>query len=110
TADARGGSVDPDFTSLLSSSQIPPNGANTTRYRNAIVDRDLKLGLTTLDDAKRRVYYDQMQVELARTLPLLPQHGRFAAMAYAPRLVLDPAKTLQSPLAYYNVEDWKITP
>jgi peptide/nickel transport system substrate-binding protein len=110
TADARGGAVDPDLTTILSSSQIPPNGANTTRYRNATVDRDLKLGLTTIDDAKRRIYYDEMQAELAKTLPLLPQHGRFAAMAYAPRLYLDPAKTLQSPLCYYNVEDWTITP
>jgi peptide/nickel transport system substrate-binding protein len=109
TGDARGGIVDPDLTSILSSSQIPPNGANTTHYRDAIVDRDLKLGLTTLDAAKRRGYYDQMQVELNKTLPLLPQHGRFAASAYSPRLYLDPAKTLQSPLGYYNVEDWTFT-
>jgi ABC-type transport system substrate-binding protein len=106
-ADARGGIVDPDLTSIFSSSQIPPNGANTTHYKNAIVDRDLRLGLVTLDDAKRRQYYDEMQAELARTVPIMPQVGRFAAMAYAPRLYFDPKTTLQSPLGYYNVEDWR---
>jgi ABC-type transport system substrate-binding protein len=107
-ADARGGAVDPDLTSLFDSSQIPPNGANTTHFKDKIVDHDLRLGLITLDDAKRRQYYDEMQVELAKMLPILPQVGRFAAMAYAPRLELDPKATLQSPLGYYNVEDWKL--
>jgi hypothetical protein len=45
-----------------------------------------------------------------RTLPWLPQTGRFAALAYAPRLVLDPKTTLQSPLLYYNIQDWSIGP
>ena len=110
TANARGGAVDPDLTTILSSSQIPPNGANTTRYRDAIVDRDLKLGLTTTNDAQRRKYYDEMQVELGKTLPILPQRGRFSALAYSPRLVLDPKNTLQSPLLYFNVEDWTVKP
>jgi peptide/nickel transport system substrate-binding protein len=110
TANGRGGAVDPDLTTILASSQIPPNGSNTTHYRDAIVDRDLKLGLTTLNDAKRREYYDQMQVELSKTLPILPQRGRFSALAYASRLVLNPKTTLQSPLLYFNVEDWALTP
>jgi peptide/nickel transport system substrate-binding protein len=105
--DARGGIVDPDLTTILASSQMPPNGANTTYYSDPIVDRDLKLGLVTIDDAQRRKYYDQMQLELSKTLPIMPQYGRFAAMAYAPRLVFDPATTLQTPLGYYNVEDWR---
>jgi peptide/nickel transport system substrate-binding protein len=110
TANGRGGAVDPDLTTLLASSQIPPNGSNTTRYRDPIVDRDLRLGLTTIDDAKRRQYYDEMQVELAKTLPILPQFGRFSAMAYSPRLHLDPKTTLQSPFLYFNVEDWTLSP
>ena len=110
TADGRGGAVDPDLTTILASDQIPPNGSNTTRYRDAIVDRDLKLGLTTLDDAKRRQYYDEMQIELGKTLPILPQRGRFAALAHDPRLILDPKTTLQSPPLYYNVDEWSIRP
>jgi len=87
TANGRGGVVDPDLTTILASSQIPPNGANTTHYRDAIVDRDLKLGLTTLDDAKRRAYYNEMQDELGKTLPILPQRTRFSAMAFDARLI-----------------------
>lgn len=109
-ADSRGGIIDPDLTGLLSSAAIPPHGANTTRYRNALVDRDLKLGLVTLDDAKRRAYYNEIQAELARTLPVLPQLGRFAALGHAARLHLDPKTTLQNPLLYYNVEDWTLDP
>ncbi len=107
-ADARGGVVDPDLTAILSSDQMPPNGANTTHYKDARVDRDLRLGLVTIDDKKRRAYYDDMQVELAKTLPILPQVGRFAASGYSPRLYLDPKTTLQSPLGWYDVEQWKI--
>jgi peptide/nickel transport system substrate-binding protein len=109
-ADARGGAVDPDWTTVLASSQRRPNGANTTDYNDPIVDRDLKLGLTTLDDAKRRQYYDQMQLELSKTLPIMPQHGRFAAMGYNARVYFDPKTTLQSPLVYYNVQDWTMKP
>jgi peptide/nickel transport system substrate-binding protein len=110
TANGRGGVVDPDLTTILSSSQMPPNGANTTFYSDPIVDRDLKLGLTSLDDAKRRGYYNEMQMELGKTLPILPQRTRFSALAYDRRLVLDPKTTLQSPLLYFNVQDWSLQP
>ena len=110
TADARGGVVDPDLTTLMASTQVPPNGMNTTHYHDALVDRDLKLGLTTLDDAKRRQYYDEIQLELSKTLPMMPQHGRFAATGYSARLYLNPATTLQSPLLFYNVEQWTLSP
>ena len=110
TADARGGIVDPDLTTLFASAQVPPNGANTTHYRNKVVDRDLKIGLTTLDDAKRRKIYNEIQEELARTLPVLPQFGRFAAQGHTARVHFIPGKTLQNPLLYYNVEDWTLDP
>jgi peptide/nickel transport system substrate-binding protein len=107
-ADARGGAIDPDYYSVLHSSQRPPAGANTTGYDNPVVDHDLTMGLRTIDYAKRRVYYDQMQRELAATLPMLWQYTRFAATAYSPRLRLDPKTTLQAPLIWYNVFDWKL--
>ena len=107
-ADARGGVIDPDYYSVLHSSQRPPAGANTTGYADPVVDRDLTSGLRTLDDAGRRVYYDEMQARLARTLPMLWQYTRFAATAYSSRLKLDPKTSLQSPLLWYNVFDWKL--
>lgn len=107
-ADARGGVTDPDYYEVLHSSQRPPAGANTTGYADPVVDRDLSLGLRTLDYAGRRALYDQMQVQLARTLPMLWQYTRFAATAYSARLELDPKTTLQSPLIWYDVYAWKL--
>lgn len=108
-ADGRGGWTDPDLTSILASTQTPPNGFNTTFYHNPRVDRDLKLGLQTIDPAKRKVYYDDMQRELARTLPILYQYGRFASLGRDSRLHLPPRATLQSPLLFFNVEDWTLS-
>jgi peptide/nickel transport system substrate-binding protein len=108
-SDSRGG-IDPDYTTLFGSSQVPPNGTNTTHYSNAIVDRDLKLGLVTLDDAKRRGYYDEVQAILTKTLPVLPLTGRFAALGHSRRLHLVPNATLQNPYLYFNVEDWTLDP
>jgi ABC-type transport system substrate-binding protein len=105
-ADARGGGLDPDQTPVLLSTQRPPAGANTTGYDDPVVDHDLLAGVRELDYAKRRALYDQMQMRLAETLPMLWQYGRYAGTAYAARLVLDPKVTLQSPLIWYNVQDW----
>jgi peptide/nickel transport system substrate-binding protein len=102
-----GGSVDPDMTTNLASDQMPPAGANTGGFSDPILDRDMKRGLTELDDAKRRAIYDDMQREIADKVPMFYQWGRFAGTAYSARLVLDPKTTLQQPLLYYNVEDWK---
>jgi peptide/nickel transport system substrate-binding protein len=102
-----GGSVDPDMTTNLASDQMPPAGANTGGFSDPVLDRDMKRGLTELDDAKRRAIYNDMQREIAETVPIFYQWGRFAGTAYSKRLLLDPKTTLQSPLMYYNVEDWK---
>jgi peptide/nickel transport system substrate-binding protein len=105
-AEGFGGSVDPDMTTNLASSQIPPAGANTGAFKDPVLDRLLKAGLTELDDSKRRAIYDAMQREIADKVPMFYQWGRFAGTAYSPHLVLDPKTALQQPLLYYNIEDW----
>ena len=107
-AEAFGGSVDPDLTTNLASSQLPPAGANTGGFKDPVSDELMKRGLTELDDAKRRAIYDQLQVRLADQVPIFWQYGRFAALAHRPRLILDEKTTLQSPLLYYNIEEWKV--
>ncbi len=107
--DERGGVLDPDWTTVLLSTARPPNGANTTGYNDPIVDYDLKQGLRELDYTKRRALYNQMQVQLAKTLPMLWQYSAYSRAAYTPRLRLDPKTTLQAPLIWYNVADWKLT-
>jgi ABC-type transport system substrate-binding protein len=72
------------------------------------MDRLLKAGLVELDDAKRRAIYHRVQEIIADQIPIFFQYGRFASLARAKRLQLDPKTTLQSPLMYYNVEDWTL--
>jgi peptide/nickel transport system substrate-binding protein len=109
-AEGSGGSVDPDMFSLLDSTQIPPAGANTGAFKDPEMDRVLRAGLLELDDKKRRAIYDRMQEIIADKIPIFWQYGRFASLAHAKRLQLDPKTTLQSPLLYYNIEDWKVAP
>lgn len=109
-ADARGGTTDPDWTAVFASWETPPAGANTTFYKDPIVDRDLRAGIRLVDYAKRRPLYDQMQARLAETLPMLWWYTGYAATAHAKRLKLDPKVTLQSPLIWYNVADWILEP
>jgi peptide/nickel transport system substrate-binding protein len=107
--DGRGGVVDPDYSEILLSTNRPPAGANTTGYDDPIVDRALIDGVRELDYRKRRAIYDVMQARLAQTLPMLFLYGRFSAIAYGPRLHIDPKTTLQAPLLWYNVQDWQLT-
>jgi peptide/nickel transport system substrate-binding protein len=109
-ATSRGGAIDPDWTTVFASWQKPPAGANTTGYADPIVDRDLREGIRTVDYAKRKAIYDDMQARLAETLPMLWLDGAFAAAAHSPRLHLDPKVTLQSPLMFYNIADWTLGP
>jgi peptide/nickel transport system substrate-binding protein len=102
-----GGSVDPDMTANLATSSIPPAGQNTGAFHDPVLDRLMKAGLTELDDGKRRAIYNEMQREIADKVPMLYQWTRFAGTAYSAHLVLDPKTTLQQPLLYYNIEDWK---
>jgi peptide/nickel transport system substrate-binding protein len=107
-AEGFGGSVDPDMTVNLATASIPPNGANYGAFRDPAFDDLLKRALTELDDSKRQAMYYQMQREIAAQVPIFYQWERFAGLAHSQRLVLDPKTTLQSPLLYYNVEDWTV--
>jgi peptide/nickel transport system substrate-binding protein len=109
-AEGFGGATDPDMTAVLSSTQYPPAGNNTTFFTDKTMDELLKRGLTELDDNKRRAIYDQVQVETAKQVPILWQYGRFAGYARSAHLQLDPKTTLQSPLLFFNIEDWKDVP
>jgi peptide/nickel transport system substrate-binding protein len=103
-----GGSVDPDLTSNLATTSFSPAGGNTSHFSDPEMDRLLAAGVTELDDAKRRVIYDRVQQIIADQVPIFYLWGRFSALAHAKRLELDPRTTLQSPLVYFNVEDWTL--
>ena len=75
-----------------------------------IVDRDLRARARDASTTRSAVrYYDEMQVELAKTLPILPQVGRFAATGVLRRACTSIRRRRCSRRSlYYNVEDWKL--
>jgi peptide/nickel transport system substrate-binding protein len=67
-----GGNQDPDmFENVFATSSFAPKRANRTFYSNARVDELIKEGRSTLDQAKRKVIYDEVQVILAEDLPYI---------------------------------------
>jgi peptide/nickel transport system substrate-binding protein len=109
-AEGFGGSTDPDLTSVLATQSFAPAGGNTTRFSNPEADRLMAAGVRELDDAKRRVIYDKLQALVAEQVPYFYQYGRFAGVASAQRVDFGPRGLLQSPLCYFDVEDWSLRP
>ncbi len=67
-----GGNQDPDmFENVFATSSFAPKRANRTFYSNARVDELIKEGRSTLDQVKRKVIYDEVQVILAEDLPYI---------------------------------------
>ena len=63
--------VDPDDSTTLVSSAIPPNGQNIYRFRDPAVDADEKIALTHYDRATRKKAYDDIQARIVDELPFL---------------------------------------
>ena len=67
-----GGNQDPDiFEALFHSSKFPPNGANRSFYSNPRVDALIEEGHRTLDLARRKIVYAEIQKILANDLPYI---------------------------------------
>jgi peptide/nickel transport system substrate-binding protein len=67
-----GGNQDPDmFENVFATSSFAPKRANRTFYSNPRVDELIKEGRSTLDQAKRKVIYDEIQQIVARDLPYI---------------------------------------
>jgi peptide/nickel transport system substrate-binding protein len=67
------GIADPDvYHYAFHSSQVPPDGANRGRYRDAEVDRLLEAGRRELSRDKRKEIYRRVQLLLSRDLPVFP--------------------------------------
>ncbi len=67
------------------------------------------MGLKTLGAAKRKVLYDQMQVETAKTLPVLWGYVPYYRAAYLPRLHFNTRVPLPDLYLWVNVFDWTIS-
>ncbi|HKJ82569.1 MAG TPA: peptide-binding protein, partial [Mariprofundaceae bacterium] len=64
-------SPEPDQYSIWHSSQTGPRQFNFLSYANATVDKDLVAATRTFDRTKRKEYYDEMQVELHKDVPVV---------------------------------------
>ena len=67
-----GGNQDPDmFENVFATSSFAPKRANRTFYSNPRVDELIKDGRSTLDQARRKAIYDEIQQIVARDLPYI---------------------------------------
>ncbi|MFH0800204.1 MAG: ABC transporter substrate-binding protein [Pseudomonadota bacterium] len=67
------GIFEPDiFYEVCQSSRVPPNGLNRGRYKNPEVDRLVQEGRQTMDQAKRRAIYAEVQKIVLDDLPFIP--------------------------------------
>jgi ABC-type transport system substrate-binding protein len=94
---------------LLDSKQVPPIGNNVGFYSNPGVDRDLEQGLVTLDPARRKQFYDDMQVRTARDVPMLFGTNEFAITAYGDRVHIT-GPILPGLYLFTNVAHWRLDP
>jgi len=66
------GVTEPDFYyDIFHSSQIPPAGRNRGRYLNPRIDDLVEVGRITLDPARRKTIYAQVQQIISKDLPYI---------------------------------------
>jgi peptide/nickel transport system substrate-binding protein len=63
--------IDPDDSSVVLSTQIPPRGNNNFRFRNREVDAQEAVALTSYDQAVRKKAYGRVQQILVDQVPFL---------------------------------------
>ncbi|HEY9724558.1 MAG TPA: peptide ABC transporter substrate-binding protein [Oscillatoriaceae cyanobacterium] len=98
---------DPDSSYRWRSDQVPPNGANQSRYANPVVDRLLDEGQQTIDRSARVRLYAQLAEHLADDLPVVPLLYTVNIDATSKRLVgFRPNPTLRGD--FWNVSSWKL--
>jgi|GEM_PF-1171980 len=105
-----GGAVDPDQYTFLACSQTPPAGNNSMFYCNKRVDHDLVMGLRTVNESKRRAYYDDMQRVTAENLPVLWGTFGYYRAVFSPRVVVDTRSLSPDQYAWLNIWHWRLGP
>lgn len=103
-----GGVPDPDQQTLLESDQFPPNGNNIMHYANQRVDRDLREGLATISEAKRKPYYDDMQRAVAEDVPFLYYQFTYFTTAISNRVRLDDPHPLPDLYLFRDLARWRL--
>jgi peptide/nickel transport system substrate-binding protein len=101
---------DPDARAQFASNQIPKldgQGLNTVGLRNKQVDRLFTEALTTVDRAKRKALYTQVQTLLANVAVNIPLYYKYKYFGWSKRLqgvALNPNVVTPT----WNVFDWSL--
>lgn len=99
---------DPTSTTLFASDQIPPNGQNYARYRNAKVTDLLKQSDRAVDEGERAGLLRQAQELIAEDLPMIPLYQRPEYYAWSEELTgPDVNPTIVG--AFWNVGEWSLS-
>lgn len=99
---------DPTSTTLFASDQIPPNGQNYARYKNAEVTDLLKQSDRAVDEGERAGLLRQAQELIADDLPMIPMYQRPEYYAWSEELTgPDVNPTIVG--AFWNVGEWSLS-
>lgn len=102
-------SPDPNKKSLYHSNEVPPQGQNNPRLRSPRIDALLDQGLREIDPAKRKVIYDELQVQLATEVPMTPIVWRADIDPMTTRLKNFKPNTTQNGDTW-NIWEWELEP
>jgi peptide/nickel transport system substrate-binding protein len=103
-----GYATSPDRSDTLTTSGLPPNGRNYTRYRDADVDAWTAKARATLDDASRNAIYARISTRVRQAAPLTPLLWQEQVYAYSAKLSGLRPETVNSD--FWNVYDWRLAP
>ena len=96
---------DPSVKTLFSAEQLPPDGQNYYRYKNADVTKWINEADANTDMAKRAELSKQISAQMAKDLPLIPLYQRLSILAtksYVHGAKNNP--TLEG--AFWNLGEW----
>ncbi len=98
-------SPDPSVKTLFSSEQLPPDGQNYYRYKNADVTKWINEADASLDLAKRAELSKMISAQMAKDLPLIPLYQRLQILSFQDKVKgPDNNPTLEGP--FWNLGDW----
>ncbi len=103
-----GYATSPDRSDTLTTSGLPPNGRNYTRYRDPDVDAWTARARSTLDDARRNAIYARISARVREAAPLTPLLWQEQVYAYSAKLSGLRPETVNSD--FWNVYDWRLSP
>lgn len=104
-------SIDPDSYSIFHSSKIGtaalPDANNSGGWNNPEADKLMEQGRQELDQAKRKVIYDQFETLIHNDVPyyFLWADKRVAGLTKSVQGTID----LTSPLYYWNLSTWSVS-